>query len=178
MRVLPSLAAALTFMIPGVALAADSAPVPGTITTSVDDPDGATPINAVFDDAVKQALLAAHFMVLPGKDHGRYVAVLSVSHRGLGVVRTPATGQSASVTGAAVSVGLSSHKWDLQELAETKLEVRIFRRGEAQVAWHGAALTTAIDNTVSGQPSVVAQKLANALFRQYPMTSDTPIGVP
>jgi hypothetical protein len=177
MRVLPSLVAALAFILPATAQAADSAPVPGTITTSVDDPGGSS-IDAVFDDAVKQALLAAHFMVLPGQGHGRYVAVLSVTHRGLGVVRTPAPGQSASVSGAAVSVGLSSHKWDLQELAETRLEVRIFRRGEAQPAWHGAALTTAIDNTVSGQPSMVAQKLANALFRQYPKTSDTPIGVP
>jgi hypothetical protein len=179
MRILPGVATMLMTILPiSAGQARDDAFVPGTITVVVDDPGGSPPVDAIFDEAVRHALLVANFVVLPGSGHGRYIARLSISHRSLGVVETRVGREPAQAGGASLSFGLASHTSELPQLAETKLDVRIFRNGAAPVVWHGAALTTAIDGTVSGQPSVVARKLADALFRQFPMTSDTPIAVP
>jgi hypothetical protein len=178
MRALSGLFVALaSLLMASGGLARASAPTPGTITTSADDGRD-SPVDGIFDDAVQRALLNANFQVLPGTDHGRYIARFSVMHRGLGVVTSRAKPQSAEVAGAGLNVGLPSHKSELSGLSEIRLDVRIFRRDTAQMVWHGSAITTGIEATGTDQPAFVARKLAEALLRQFPRSSDTPIAVP
>lgn len=58
------------------------------------------------------------------------------------------------------------------------LEVRLKRRGDARPLWEGRAQTVAPQNAPAAQPGLAADKLAVALFADFPGESGRTIEVP
>lgn len=91
------------------------------------------------------------------------------------------TGGYRSGGGIGVGVGL-----DLSRLFRgaprdavlTTLSVRIARRGDSLALWEGRAETVVRDGTAAAQTEMVAARLADALFRDYPGRSGETITVP
>ena len=85
------------------------------------------------------------------------------------------TGGWGSGVGAGVSFGLGGGP---REIVGTLLQVRIKRRSDGTVFWEGRATSEARANRPEGQPNVAVEKLADALFRDFPGESGRTIRVP
>ena len=59
----------------------------------------------------------------------------------------------------------------------SQLSVQIRRRADNQSIWEGRAMTEAKDGTPAAQPGLAAEKLARALFGDYPGKSGETITV-
>lgn len=55
-----------------------------------------------------------------------------------------------------------------QAVIGSELSAQIRRRADNTVVWEGRAITESLEGKSDGQPVVVADKLANALFRGFP----------
>jgi hypothetical protein len=55
-----------------------------------------------------------------------------------------------------------------REVVGSELAVQIRRRGDGTTIWEGRALTDSLENTPGAQPVFQADRLANALFRNFP----------
>jgi hypothetical protein len=103
---------------------------------------------------------------------------------GTGTAKVP-TGKSAVMPGGASgSVGagvifpLSTGQSTLVPLQRTRLEMRIRKRGEDNVVWHGAAVTIRAAGTRKGADELVASDLSQAVLRSYPAEPEDVVGVP
>lgn len=77
--------------------------------------------------------------------------------------------------GGGVTVPIGSQRPD--ELALTRLIVQIKRRSDGTVVWEGRAETSARAGTPEANPTTAVQKLAAALFRDFPGPSGQTISV-
>jgi hypothetical protein len=64
-----------------------------------------------------------------------------------------------------------------QEVVMTRLTVQIKRRSEGTVIWEGRAETAAKSSAPEAQPAAAVQRLASALFRDFPGPSGRTIAV-
>lgn len=89
------------------------------------------------------------------------------------------TGGWGSGLGVGLGVGLGSllGGGGCDDVVGTLMEVRIKRRSEGTVFWEGRALTEACVGSPEAQPAVAAEKLAEALFRDFPGESGRTIRV-
>lgn len=81
-------------------------------------------------------------------------------------------------SGLGVGVNLASLLRDRRDVLVTRLLVRITRRGEEQALWEGRAETFARTGTPAAGAGLNAQKLAEALFADFPGRSGETISVP
>ncbi len=77
--------------------------------------------------------------------------------------------------GVGTSIGLGG---GVREIIVTRLSVQIKRASDQQAIWEGRAETEAPAIAPASQPGLAAEKLANALFRDFPGVSGTTITVP
>lgn len=85
------------------------------------------------------------------------------------------TGGWRSGVGGGVSFGLGGGRSG--EIVGTLLEVRIKRRSDGTVFWEGRATTEAPATSAAAQRTVAVEKLADALFRDFPGESGRTIRV-
>ncbi|WP_158703106.1 DUF4136 domain-containing protein [Allosphingosinicella vermicomposti] len=88
------------------------------------------------------------------------------------------TGGWGSGVGVGVGVDVPVGRSGPREIVGTQLEVRIKRRSNGEVFWEGRANTEARADQPEAQRTVAAEKLADALFRDFPGESGRTISVP
>jgi hypothetical protein len=71
-------------------------------------------------------------------------------------------------SGVGLGVGFNLGGGRSAELVTTTLQVRIKRRSDGTVFWEGRATDQARADKLEGQPAAIAQRLAQALFREFP----------
>lgn len=81
-------------------------------------------------------------------------------------------------SGVGVGLGLNLGGGRSGEYVSTTLQVRIKRRSDGTVFWEGRATDTARLGSEAGQPAAIAERLADALFRDFPGESGRTISVP
>lgn len=77
--------------------------------------------------------------------------------------------------GVGTSIGIGG---GVQQIIVTRLSVQLMRRADQQVVWEGRAETEASARAPASQPGLAAEKLANALFKDFPGVSGATIRVP
>jgi hypothetical protein len=88
------------------------------------------------------------------------------------------TGGWGSGVGVGVGLGLGSLLGGGScDVVGTLMEVRIKRRSDGTVFWEGRAFTEACVDSPEAQPAIAAEKLAEALFRDFPGESGRTIRV-
>lgn len=88
------------------------------------------------------------------------------------------TGGYRSGIGVGVGLDLTRLLADRSDLVITTLSVRITRRGDSLPLWEGRAQSVARLGSPAAQPELDADKLATALFRDFPGRSGETIVVP
>jgi len=89
------------------------------------------------------------------------------------------TGSYGRRGGAGVGVGgtIPVGGRGTSEIISSRLSVRIQRRSDATVAWEGRSVTEARGGTPLASPAGAADRLAEALFRDFPGESGRTIRV-
>ena len=180
MLTLAGAAAAASIVPTAGPVASFTTPTPGTITIAPATAALPAESSRVFDEAVQRATLRAGFTLLPGQDHSRYTAQVTVTQTARGVVasgRSAAPPPLASMSGS-VSLSLPSGGARFRALAVTELKVVISRRSDGQAIWSGSAVTARASDSPSGSVDVVAQALAAAVLSQFPNQAKEPVSVP
>jgi Domain of unknown function (DUF4136) len=77
--------------------------------------------------------------------------------------------------GVGTSIGIGG---GMRQIVVTRLSVQMIRRVDQVLVWEGRAETEAPMTAPSAQPGLAAEKLANALFRDFPGVSGQTINVP
>jgi hypothetical protein len=155
---------------------------PGTIAIVAADSRTTSPaITKTFTDAVQRTLLRTPFLPLPDQNHSLYVAKVEVSQTQRGVVRSgndrsDRPGMVAGLGG--LSLTLPSRKDQLHGLIVTRLKVTVSLRRDSDVVWTGQATTVRASGTRTGDPSVVAAALSDALLAWFPRQLPGPLSVP
>lgn len=137
--------------------------------------------------AVTAELQRVGYVATDSLGQSLYVAVIDVQ-RGVRIdpvgQRSPitigvggGTGGFGSGVGGGVSFGLGGRRGG-QEIEGTQLSVVLKRRGDQQVTWEGRARAEARSGTPAAQTDLIAGRLANALFRDFPGESGRTISVP
>lgn len=159
-----------------------SAVRPGTIAIVARANATTSPaVTKIFTDAVQRALLRTSFLPLPDANHSLYVAEIEVSQTQRGVVRSgndrsDRSGMAAGLGG--LSLTLPSGKDQLRGLIVTRLEVTVSLRRDSRVVWTGQATTVRPSGTRTGDSSVVAAALSDALLTWFPRQLPGPLSVP
>lgn len=166
---------------------ADAQLEPGTISIEMPADDGAlASLTPAYVEAVGQALAARGFTMLDQPGHAALVANLSLARDRVGTapVHVPVPGGSVTPggalggAGAGLNIALPTGKSTLAPMERTRLDIRIHKRGDDTVLWHGAAVTVRAAGTRTGQDGVVATDLIEAILRDYPTQPQDVIGVP
>lgn len=138
---------------------------------------------AAYDAAVARELARLGFAA--GGAEARYTFSIEVTRdsRAAAPKRSPVsigigggTGGYGGGVGAGVSFGLGGNKSN--EVILTRLSVQLRERGGKGVVWEGRAETEAPSNAPASQPGLAADKLATALFKDFPGESGRTITVP
>jgi hypothetical protein len=155
---------------------------PGTIAIVAADSSTTSPaITKTFTDAVQRSFLRTAFLPLPDANHSLYVAKVEVLQTQRGVVRSgndrsDRPGMAARL--GRLSLTLPSGKDQLRGLIVTRLEVTVTLRRDKHVVWTGQATTVRASGTRTGDPSVVAAALSDALLTWFPRQLPGPLSVP
>lgn len=166
-----------------------AAPPPGGGTISIEPKTGDgeyDPATPSFVNAASEALAGKGFTILEDPGHAAYIAELILSRVdvGTGSAKVPASrsaflpgGASGSV-GAGITIPLSTGKSTLVPLQRTQVEVRIRKRGEPAIVWHGTAVTVRAVGSQKGGDEAIASALSEAVLRSYPAEPNDVVGVP
>lgn len=161
---------------------AASVVTPGTIAiVAADSPITSPAITKTFTDAVQRTLLRTPFLPMPDPTHSLYVAKVQVSQTQRGIVRSgnDRSGRPGLAAGlGGLSVTLPSGKDQLHGLIITRLEVTVSLRRDNHVVWTGQATTVRANGTRTGDTSVVATALSDALLTWFPRPLPGPLSVP
>lgn len=134
--------------------------------------------------SVLRALQTAGFTVAPDLPRSELVAVVEVSHgsRVVGPTRSPVsigigggTGGGGFGIGGGISFPIGKGK--AAEASGTELFVQIKRRSEGSVIWEGRAQLEARAGTPYASPAAAVDRLATALFKDFPGESGRTITV-
>ncbi len=88
------------------------------------------------------------------------------------------TGGYRSGVGVGVGLDLTRLLGGRRDVIATRISVRMNRRDEALALWEGRAETVARQGTPAAQADIAADKLATALFADFPGRSGQTISVP
>lgn len=162
-------------------------PLPGTISVepAFVEPELGSSM-PVFVEAVGKALADREFTLLAEPGHARFVADLKLIRVDVGTTTakvsaarpTAVPGGDPSRVGGSLNFSLPTAKTKTVPLQQTRLEIRIRKRGEENVMWHGTAMTVRSPETPEGREAAVASDLSEAIFRTYPVQSENVISVP
>lgn len=150
----------------------------------VDAADRNTLEFAQFRMAVERQLARLGWNVVSGTTSSEQIALIDVEQgsRAALAQRSPisigiggSTGGWRSGVGAGINFGLGGG--GSRELVGTMLEVSIRRRSDSTVFWEGRAQTEARAGTAEAYPRVAVERLAEALFRDFPGESGRTISV-
>jgi hypothetical protein len=134
----------------------------------------------MYADAVGRELSRLGYAPVPAVGQGLYVALIDVrtGTRELGGSRSPVsigigggTGGYGGGVGAGVSFGLGGGRGGA--VVSTQLSVQLKRRSDQTIVWEGRARGEAAERDSGG----LAQRLAVALFRDFPGESGRTISV-
>lgn len=137
-----------------------------------------------YADAVARQLARLGWTVVPN-GQSEQVAMIDVEQGSREALarRSPisigiggSTGGYRSGVGVGVDVPVGRSR--SREIVGTELEVRIKRRSNGEVFWEGRASTEARADAPLAQRTVAVEKLAEALFRDFPGESGRTISVP
>jgi hypothetical protein len=165
---------------------ASGPPSGGTISIEYKTADGGDNSSTTsFVNAAGEALATKGFTILDDPGHAAYIVELTLSRVevGTGSAKVPRgspvipSGGGAGV-GAGVTIPLSARETRLVPLQRFRLEMRIHKRGEDGVVWHGAAVTVRAAGTRKGTDDAVAADLSEAILRGFPAQSDDTATVP
>ncbi len=138
---------------------------------------------AAYDAAVARELSRLGFSA--GGTEARYTFATEVTRdtRAAAPKRSPitigvggGTGGYGGGVGLGASFGLGGNK--SSEIIVTRLSVQLRERGGKGIVWEGRAETEAGSNAAASQPGLAADKLATALFKDFPGESGRTITVP
>lgn len=162
----------------------------------LDELSGTSLADAPYRAAVAQALARAGYRAVTDEEARRAVATGSPPPlRAQFQVETARLDRARGGSGVGVGVGGSTGSYgsgvgvgvglDLTRLLRgpghdtvVRLSVRLLPEGNATPLWEGRAETHVAARTATGQPAVVAERLANALFAGFPGRSGETITVP
>ena len=139
-----------------------------------------------YADAVARELTRLGWTVV-GSTQSEQVALINVEQgsREALAQRSPvsigvggSTGGWGSGVGVGLGVGIPIGGSRSREIVATQLEVRIKRRSNGEVFWEGRAMTEARADAPLAQRTLAVEKLADALFRDFPGESGRTISVP
>lgn len=134
--------------------------------------------------AVERQLARLGWNVVSGTTNSEQIALIDVEQgsRAALAQRSPisigiggSTGGWGSGVGAGINFGLGGG--GSRELVGTMLEVSIRRRSDSSVFWEGRAQTEARAGTPEANPRVAVERLAEALFLDFPGESGRTISV-
>jgi hypothetical protein len=138
---------------------------------------------ATYATAVGQALARIGFVAATGTAEPLYTANTSFSR----LTREEAKKSPFSIGigggsfGSNVGVGLGASipiGGKTRQIIVTRLSVQLFRKADATMIWQGKAETAAPSTAPASQPGLAAEKLANALFKDFPGASGQTVVVP
>lgn len=138
-----------------------------------------------YADAVARELARQGWTVVDTPGQSEQVALVSLSQgsREEVTTRSPvsigvggSTGGWSSGVGGGISFGLGGNRGG--EVIGTMMEVSIKRRSDGTVFWEGRARTEARAGSPAASPAAAADKLASALFLDFPGESARTITVP
>ncbi|MBW4332194.1 DUF4136 domain-containing protein [Stakelama sp. CBK3Z-3] len=145
--------------------------------------DTISPEYAAFSDAVRAQLVQLDFPNATDAESAGYVAGLSLTRAPMGVIEKQSPfrigigggsfGRNVGVGGGA-SVGLGG---GARQVIGTELAVQLRRRSDDTVVWEGRAITQTISGEEGSQSAEIAQRLAGALFKNFPGESGITITV-
>lgn len=157
----------------------------GQIAIEAADPRDSASLEFRTDTApVARQLARLGWTVVDTIGQSEQVASVHVEQHGrdVGPRRSPvsigiggATGGWHSGVGGGVSFGVGGHRSG--EVVDTLLEVRIKRRSDGSAIWEGRASTEARAGSPFAQPGPAVEKLADALFLDFPGESGRTIRV-
>jgi hypothetical protein len=139
--------------------------------------------SAAYVAAVSQAMVRAGFADAGASVTSPYIA--KVTHSRLTREQAKRAPFSIGIGGGSIgrnvgvgigtSIGIGGGK---QQIIVTQLFVQLIRRDGQQAVWEGRAETEAPAAAPASQPGLAAEKLANALFKDFPGVSGATIRVP
>jgi hypothetical protein len=145
--------------------------------------DPASPEFRTYAAAVERQLARIGWTLAPPGGQSEQVALVGIEQgRVQGAPRRSpvsvgvggGTGGYGSGVGVGVGINLGGKP---KRLEATRLQVRIKRRSDGTVFWEGRAETQSRPDRPEGQPVAVADRLAEALFRDFPGESGRSITV-
>jgi hypothetical protein len=146
----------------------------GQIAIEAADPrDTATPEFRIFSDIVGRQLTQLGWTVVNTVPNSEQVAIVAVSRGSRETYKRPpvsigiggGTGGWHGGVGGGASFGVGGGP---RQVVGTLLDVRIKRRSDGTVFWQGQATTEMPAASADAQPAAAVEKLAAALFRDFP----------
>src|SRR4051812_23190497 len=145
--------------------------------------ESSTPEFRTYADIVARHLTRLGWTVVSTVGGSEQVAIVNVQQRSMADVRRPpvtigiggGTGGRARGGGGGGSFPVGG---GARQLVGTLLEVRIKRRSDGTIFWEGRATTQARPAAPEAQPVPAVEKLAAALFQDFPGESGRTIRLP
>ena len=138
----------------------------------------------VYAAAVARQLAALGWSLAPEVGASEQVALVGIEQGSLAEAprRSPVSvgvggGTGGYGSGVGVGVGLNLGGKRSGEIIRTTLQVRIKRRSDGTVFWEGRASDAVRAGAEEAQPAAIADRLASALFRDFPGESGHTIRV-
>ena len=175
LNILMRLAGAAALTLSSMTAQAAAPPSAGTIAV-ISAPGGGRDetLETIAREATTAALGDKGFTILDDRDHAAYIAEVATTRSAVGTSVARTRGEGPAVMGAGVNIPLSRDRSTLVTMQRVMIEIRIHKRGDAAVLWHGAAVTV--------RPGTAAARLAAQLSRAalnaYPAVVETAISIP
>lgn len=157
----------------------------GAIAVEPRDPTAGGSLEfSTYERAVAEELARVGFRIAPGVPRSELVAVVDVS-RGARALLDEGSPFSIGIGGGTFgrhvgvggSVSFPVGRSRTSELIATQLAVQIKRRSDGTVIWEGRAISEARGGTPYADPATAVDRLAAALFRDFPGESGRTITV-
>jgi hypothetical protein len=170
-----------TVMVPLTPIVATAAPAPRGGTIAVMPPAAIDPGDRVTATVIREvatALGTKGFTLLGDPAHAAYIADVSVERTDIGTSTMTRGAGRALPTGAGVSIPLSSRGSVLVPLQRITVQVRIRRRGDQAVLWHGGAVSVRSGGMDGRGTGELSSSLSQAAMSSYPAQAMEMISIP
>lgn len=150
----------------------------GTVAITAPPTSDGEPSATISIDAAGKAFGLRGFTILNDPAHAAYVAEVITTRAAVGTVVAQGRAGRPLATGGGVNIPISKGKPVLVALQRTLVEIRMRRRGEQAVLWHGAAVTVRSTGATDGTADQVAFALSQAALSSYPTQTAGAISIP
>jgi len=161
------------------AAAAQASPAAGgTVAITAPPTSDGEPSATISIDAAGRAFGLRGFTILNDPAHAAYVAEVITTRAAVGTAVAQGRAGRPLATGGGVNIPISKGNSVLVPLQRTQVEIRMRRRGEQTVLWHGAAVTIRSTSAPDGGADQVAFALSQAALSSYPTRTAEAMSVP